>query len=878
MEQNKLEKLKKIVSNVKEEEVQSEYEIIVLLFKSFFLIKKDVNSPQELWFEKKEIKEDKEYYQTVSLIFNSFIEYCDNKTSFQAKVFSNDVNNIIKKSKFSVTYDCLIKLSNIFELGEESYTELISALYSLGYKKESPSNIYLIETLKDFIEDKKIKDSQYYSQIKLLNFEIISESFIKNITELFSLVVSKESEEKINSQMAILKRNGYYNEQRESTLSTNIDNIDNEDTISNGESLKYENQLISSTKMAVGPESAETNKNNNQPSNFEEENINDSGNVHKEETKKIKEEKVKNEEKSIKGDTSNNQIITITGCEDNNEEQKKGKRSINDIFTMFKNVLNNKEDSKEEKKDKIKSEDDIKDYVLSIIQRNNRYNEIIQEISKLINNVKKFESVQTFQRMICEDKIEIEKLLISINGMKSIIEMLKPPTIINIKRKILDLVVFSLIKRNKDKFILAENYSPNQSFLNLIKNKLEEYSKKKGLSVDNKKKIEEKKKFIQELITKNQTKTSFPLDCTDVELDDIMSFLGFCKTKYNNIVHISKEALKYYYIPFKDKISPEFSDLFYIFQYYNKNEEDDNNNKLESNGKKKKGEKEEEYKSIYGKTLEIEIGAAIDFILSDEFDTDKIASEFEKKLEEIDKKKKLYISKYNDSLMSGTKKIFNSCNKLIVQNNLENELDQFQENEKRLICEELERFKKLLTAMKEKLLLLEVSIDGQLAENLIDEFFTEFDNIINLELQFDNKYYRRLCEREKDRFLLPFFECILMKYQAMNLYCKEFFNILNEYYENNKNNIMAILNEIKDSTGNLIGKIKKVVKVESSRKLFIEWRSRHFSRPIIEFDKFVEKTKKWASSINFKLNEDLISDKVTSFWLIDNDLDEYLEY
>ena len=89
---------------------------------------------------------------------------------------------------------------------------------------------------------------------------------------------------------------------------------------------------------------------------------------------------------------------------------------------------------------------------------------------------------------------------------------------------------------------------------------------------------------------------------------------------------------------------------------------------------------------------------------------------------------------------------------------------------------------------------------------------------------------------------------------------------------------MAILNEIKDSTGNLIGKIKKVVKVESSRKLFIEWRSRHFSRPIIEFDKFVEKTKKWASSINFKLNEDLISDKVTSFWLIDNDLDEYLEY
>ena len=770
----------------------------------------------------------------------------------------------------------------MFDLGEDFYTELISALYSLSFKKECPANKYLTETLKDFVEDKKIKDSQFYSQIKCINFEIISESFIKNITELFNLILSRENQEKIKNQISILERNGYYNGQGESTVSTNIDSIDTDDIKSIGDSQKNENQTIPTTKIPIFPENMETNKNKNQTSTFEEENNNNSGKVNEKEKNKIEEEKEKKEDNSIKSNTSNNQNITISEyelirCEDNNAEQRDGKRSINDIFVIFKKSLNNEEVSKEEKEEK--SKDNIMDDVLSIIQRNNRYNQIIQEISKLINNIKELESTQTLQGIICDDKIEIEKLLISINGMKCIIEMLKPPTIINIKRKLLDLVIFSIIKANKDKFKLDKNYSPNQSFLNSIKNKLEEYSKNKCLSKSDKEKIGLKKAFIQELIDKNQTKTAFPFECTSKELDDILGFLGFCKGKYNQIVHISKEALKYYYLPFKDKISPEFSDLFYIFQYYNKNEENDNNIALESNEKKKEEEKkDEEFESIYGKTFEIEIGVAVNFLLSDKFDTDTIASEFEKKLEEIDKKKQLYINKYTDSIKNGTKLILNSFNEVIMRNNQENKLNQFKENEKRLILEELDRFKKVLASMKDKLLVVKAAKDGHIAANLIDEIFIEFDNIVKTELQFDNEYYGNLCEREKDRFLLPFFQCILMKYQEMNLYCKEFFNILNDYYEKNKNNIIANFSEIKDSICNLIGKIKKVVKIESSRKLFIDWRSRYFYRSITNFDSLVKKIKEYASSINLKLKDDLISDQVTSLWLINNDLDEYLEY
>ena len=109
MEQNRFDKLMKILSNVTEEISQGEYEIIVLLFKSFFLNKENISSPKELWFENEEIKNAQEYYQAITLLIDSFIKYCDNKMTFQAKLFSKEVNDIFKNNKFSVSYDCLIK-------------------------------------------------------------------------------------------------------------------------------------------------------------------------------------------------------------------------------------------------------------------------------------------------------------------------------------------------------------------------------------------------------------------------------------------------------------------------------------------------------------------------------------------------------------------------------------------------------------------------------------------------------------------------------------------------------------------------------------------------------------------------------------------------
>ena len=178
---------------------------------------------------------------------------------------------------------------------------------------------------------------------------------------------------------------------------------------------------------------------------------------------------------------------------------------LNDSLEYIKNELENCKENEEELE-----ANNIMKVIMPIIQRQNRYYCILRQISKLRNIIKEFESFQSSQRTICEDKIEIEKCLIVINGMKAVIESLKSPTIINVKRKILDLIIFSLIKSNKNKFTLNKNFCPNKSFLDKILTKLQDYANKNGKTEEKKDKINKKIEFIHELIEKNNTIINFP--------------------------------------------------------------------------------------------------------------------------------------------------------------------------------------------------------------------------------------------------------------------------------------------------------------------------------------------------------------------------------
>ena len=186
-------------------------------------------------------------------------------------------------------------------------------------------------------------------------------------------------------------------------------------------------------------------------------------------------------------------------------------------------------------------------------------------------------------------------------------------------------------------------------------------------------------------------------------------------------------------------------------------------------------------------------------------------------------------------------------------------------------------FEDTLKLLESNLLELKEVKDGDKMKEMIEQFFSKFSEITQKELKFDSDYYLNLCETIEGRYLLIFFQIQLIKYQLLDLYSKKFEKILNDYYEINKNNIMAEINELKYQSREMLEEMKKINTVKSPEKMFIEWK---FSRFIItddDFKSFIDRIKNYVNSIELKLNDDLISDQATSLWLIKNDLDQYVD-
>ena len=170
-----------------------------------------------------------------------------------------------------------------------------------------------------------------------------------------------------------------------------------------------------------------------------------------------------------------------------------------------------------------------------MIQRQNRYNSILTQISELKRTIKEFVILQESQKDIYNDKIELEKIKLIITGMKIVIESLKPPTIVNVKRKIIDMMIFALLKSNQNKFVLNKDYCPTKNFLEKVIEKLNKYKERKEISQSEKGKIGNKIKMLKDLIVKDKAIIKFPFTCSIGKLDYIMRYLGFYKGKYSKI-------------------------------------------------------------------------------------------------------------------------------------------------------------------------------------------------------------------------------------------------------------------------------------------------------------------------------------------------------
>ena len=99
----------------------------------------------------------------------------------------------------------------------------------LGYKKESEINSTFIASLKEFFQDERIQNTKYKSLFEEIDFDNIDETFMINLNSLLGLILEKGEEENIKFVITKLKKTEDSIDQRISSVSTSIDNIEIEE-------------------------------------------------------------------------------------------------------------------------------------------------------------------------------------------------------------------------------------------------------------------------------------------------------------------------------------------------------------------------------------------------------------------------------------------------------------------------------------------------------------------------------------------------------------------------------------------------------------------------------------------------------------------------
>ena len=611
MEQNNYLSLVKIFGNATKENDKTNLDKLKFLFKTFIFGDKKIFSLNQLWFEKDEIKVDIEYYQLIQSLITIFIKYFSDEASFKEDLLSKEIFSLFKKTKYFCLYQNLLEICYIFELREEYYTEISCALYILGIKKGTPINDILVGFLEDFAENELVENSKFSSQIRKIKYDTINNSFMNNLKLLYNLIKSNGHEEEIKQKLLALE-----NHEEKNSDYTNIEKTGNEDKKLKEEIKNFQNILnIDSPAIRKKDDISSEKKRNNDSVRNEDNKDN------KKEINIIESPKSNNNKNQIYSDYSLEELLNF--IKKKSEKLKKEEKEIKTEQESFIEKYKNK----------------IMNLVYTIFKIQNRFNLIVQQLAKCKKTIKEIALSELSKKIFYENKIEIEKFLIEIKLVKSVIELLGTPSIVIVKKKLLDMIIYSLIKTNKDKFEIDKNYCPNENILKKILKKIEKYSDN-IIRKDDIDKNKTSKNYIIELINKNQSSIEFPFSCTDKYLNIIIGYLSFCKSKNNKVEKENKQ---------------------------------DRKNKVEVN-------------SQNSRPLKINIDIVLEYFIKNNLVFEDDDSKFKKKLEELESKKNSLIDKYFSSTSEGWKTLLNDYDKFDKKEQ-ENYMSAFNFSEKELINE-----------------------------------------------------------------------------------------------------------------------------------------------------------------------------------------------
>ena len=562
--------------------------------------------------------------------------------------------------------------------------------------------------------------------------------------------------------------------------------------------------------------------------------------------KNNKEDNSKNEIVDKKNSLSNNKLISTLETNEieqdsNNEEIDTTEKEIDkDIYEKF--ISNFKEIEDEGNNISMKT-------FLLYNKRNHRLNGIILLRSKIKEQLKEFELISKSQKELLSYYCSIKENLIYIVRLKTLINQMKSPSIINIKRKLIDLFVFYIIKKNEKFFSLNVNYSPNKTFVEKILNILQ---KKRRYETEE---IQKKINDIVKLIQKKKSITNYHIKIENSDLKDIINFFSYYKKYY--IFHLEKE-----------------NELYKVNKLiFNENENEYQNQEIIIKNKDKSSKNSNQEINC----LNLDYAFKLIFEFTPDYETNEIT--LSKELKSIKEEKKVKIDNIIDLISASFDKIIylNDTNSEIPKFEIDKDED-FSKEAKDLIKKRKSEFDEKIKSINELLSIFEIGDNNfQFQQTAIAKIQEQLFYIVKKEFSINIDYFIEIDENKPGISVLYYFQYKFMKlkdlYQIIQHICKIYKNYIEKENLTIKEKLKKIIQEANEI--NLL--IKKEKEIKNGKMVYLDWKKK--KHKLIKYETFTTKLFNALKGINeFKIDDEdeLIVDEITSCWLIKNNLDEFV--
>ena len=562
--------------------------------------------------------------------------------------------------------------------------------------------------------------------------------------------------------------------------------------------------------------------------------------------KNNKEDNSKNEIVDKKNSLSNNKLISTLETNEieqdsKNEETDTTEKEIdNDIYEKF--ISNFKDLENEGNNISMKT-------FLLYNKRNHRLNGIILLRSKIKEQLKEFELISKSQKELLSYYCSIKENLIYILRLKTLINQIKSPSIINIKRKLIDLFVFYIIKKNEKFFSLNVNYSPNKTFLEKILNILQKTRRYET------EEIQKKINDIEKLIQKKKSITNYHIKIENSDLKDIINFFSYYKKYY--IFHLEKE-----------------NELYKVNKLiFNENENEYQNQEIIIKNKDKSSKNSNQEIN----SLNLDYAFKLIFEFTPDYETNEI--KLSKELKSIKEEKKVKIDNIIDLISASFDKIIylNDTNSEIPKFEIDKDED-FSKEAKDLIKKRKSEFDKKIKSINELLSIFEIGDNNfQFQQTAIAKIQEQLFYIVKKEFSINIDYFIEIDENKPGISVLYYFQYKFMKlkdlYQIIQHICKIYKNYIEKENLTIKEKLKKIIQEANEI--NLL--IKKEKEIKNGKMVYLDWKKK--KHKIIKYETFTTKLFNALKGINeFKIDDEdeLIVDEITSCWLIKNNLDEFV--